>query len=73
MKIQATVHKAKETLKRIEQSGEIDAEYEITFKCQLTRREYLKLARQGLVGNEISLDIGFLQQEFDIERLMDLP
>ena len=72
MKIQAQIKKATEKIKRIEQSGEVEAEYEfVLIVAGLSRNEYLKLARQGLVGHEITLDVGFVQQEFDINGLME--
>ena len=67
LEFRATVKTAKEKITHVSDTGGTDAAYEITFEAQLTRRDFLRLARAKLRNDELllSIDVGDFQMSLD--------
>ena len=67
LEFRATVKKATETITHVSDAGAADALYEITFEAQLTRRDFLRLARAKLRKDDmlITVDAGDFQMSLD--------
>ena len=53
----AKVKKCVEKIHRVDDTGAVDATHEITLSLTLDRRDYLRLARAGLNGDDLLLTI----------------
>ena len=67
LEISAKVKKVTEKITRVGDNGEVDAVFEITFTASLNRRDYLRLARAELRGDDllIALDVANFQMSLD--------
>ena len=68
LEISAKVKKVAEKITRVgEDNGEVDAVCEITFTMSLSRRDYLRLARAELRGDDLllALDVATFQMSLD--------
>ena len=67
LEINAKVKKVTEKITRVGDDGEVDAVCEITFTTSLTRRDYLRLARAELRGDDLllALDVATFQMSLD--------
>ena len=61
------VTKATEKINRVEDTGKVEASYEVMFRLQLSRMDYLRLARAGLNGDDllITIDVTNFQMSLD--------
>ena len=67
LEISAKVKKVTEKITRVGDNGEVDAVCEITFTTSLKRRDYLRLARAELRGDDLllALDVAAFQMSLD--------
>ena len=67
LEFSATVKTAKEKITHVSDTGATDATYEITFEAQLTRKDFLRLARAKLRKDDVllTLDVGDFQMSLD--------
>ncbi len=67
LEINAKVKKVTEKITRVGDNGEVDAVCEITFTMSLSRRDYLRLARAELRGDDLllALDVANFQMSLD--------
>ena len=63
------VKKATEKTNRVEDNGKVEASYEITFHLQLERRDYLRLARAGLNGDDLLLTIDVTNFQMSLDDM----
>ena len=67
LEINAKVKKVAEKIISVTDNGEVDAVCEITFTASLSRRDYLRLARAELRGDDLllALDVANFQMSLD--------
>ena len=67
LEINAKVKKVTEKIVRVGDNGDVDAVCEITFTMSLSRRDYLRLARAELRGDDLllALDVANFQMSLD--------
>ena len=63
------VKKATEKINRVEDTGKVEASYEVTFSLQLSRMDYLRLARAGLNGDDLLLNIDVTNFQMSLDDM----